>query len=159
LQAYFTSLGELLAPPIPVFEIAEWLGVRHVVIDRFNERQPNWSGAIRLRDGVVTMWTRGKDHQHHQRFTAAHELGHLLSGHVSEEEPEFRDNFRPMPPGDPRRLFERQANNYSAELLMPEVAVLEAGYRFGISNVSRLATEFRVSTVAMGYRLKNLGFA
>lgn len=86
-----------------------------------------------------------------QRFTMAHELGHVVLGHVVDGRMPKRDtNFAPR--GD---LDEVAANYFAASLLMPEKLVREmAEY---ITSVERLASRFRVSPSAMGNRLKNLG--
>lgn len=86
-----------------------------------------------------------------QRFTQAHELGHVVLGHVVDGNKPKRDaSFAPR--GD---LDEVAANYFAASLLMPEQLVREmAEY---ITNVEMLASRFRVSPSAMGNRLKNLG--
>ena len=55
------------------------------------------------------------------------------------------------------RLRERQANRFAAELLMPEVLVEQEVASRGADPV-RLACQFAVSDLAMGFRLVNLGY-
>lgn len=60
--------------------------------------------------------------------------------------------------GDIARL-ENEANQFAAELLMPQAAVRALMERYGgRASARRLATEFLVSIAAMRWRLKNLGF-
>jgi hypothetical protein len=55
--------------------------------------------------------------------------------------------------------MEKEANQFAAELLMPEAAVRALMERYGgRASARRLATEFLVSIAAMRWRLKNLGF-
>ncbi len=87
-----------------------------------------------------------------RRFTVAHELGHYVLGHG--ERP--RDGTRQFSAlnSDP---IEAAANRFAAELLMPYKSVLELVTEKGITSVSRLADIYKVSEIAMKYRLKNLG--
>ncbi|BAT68472.1 ImmA/IrrE family metallo-endopeptidase [Pseudomonas aeruginosa] len=84
------------------------------------------------------------------RFTIAHELGHVLLGHVNEGNPRERDtsfgNYNPI---------ERAANTFAAELIMPEQKVRELFS--GAQSVQQLSEIFGVSNAAMSYRLQNLG--
>ncbi|MCL1789261.1 MAG: ImmA/IrrE family metallo-endopeptidase, partial [Oscillospiraceae bacterium] len=58
-------------------------------------------------------------------WTMAHEVGHIMLGHLKDDEEE-----------------ERQANNFASELLMPELVMLELkrglGRKLGVHEVSRL---------------------
>lgn len=90
-----------------------------------------------------------------QRFTVAHELGHYALGHLSGGKTMWRDpteNFFSSS-RDPREV---EANRFAARLLMPADAV-KLAVRNGVKTVSELAQLFRVSEVAMKYRLMNLG--
>ncbi|MBD9653595.1 ImmA/IrrE family metallo-endopeptidase [Pseudomonas sp. PDM12] len=84
------------------------------------------------------------------RFTLAHELGHVLLGHVNEHNTQHRDttfgNYNPI---------ERSANSFAAALVMPEQRVRELFS--GATSVQQLAEAFGVSNAAMSFRLKNLG--
>lgn len=89
-----------------------------------------------------------------QRFTIAHELGHLLLGHVQPGERAHRDPLRNYD-AYYERPTERQANDFAAQLLMPESVVrMIAKDR---PSTRQLAQEFNVSSDAMGYRVRNLG--
>lgn len=86
-----------------------------------------------------------------QRFTIAHELGHVLLGHVSKGKKAKRDdNFNPRGDWD-----EVDANAFAAELLMPELHVREIVK--SMTSISDLASHFGVSPTAIRHRLKNLG--
>jgi Zn-dependent peptidase ImmA (M78 family) len=97
-----------------------------------------------------------------QRFTVAHEIGHLL---IHKGQPVFIDRFVRVNwrNGESNRE-EVQANAFAAELLMPRALVRKAIER-ALSRrrdvtpqelVSVLAKSFEVSAAAMQYRLTNL---
>jgi Zn-dependent peptidase ImmA (M78 family)/transcriptional regulator with XRE-family HTH domain len=77
------------------------------------------------------------------RFTAAHELGHLLlHGDVSA--------------GDP--ALEREADHFAAEFLMPTNVIRdELPSRFDIRRLAHLSERWGVSVQALVYRSKELG--
>jgi len=90
-----------------------------------------------------------------QRFTIAHELGHHLLNHTDATH-QFRDSPKDFALNVVSPV-ETEANKFAAELLMPKFAVEHFILNKGISSIPKLANLFSVSTVAMHYRLKNLG--
>ncbi|SFD85159.1 protein of unknown function [Thiohalospira halophila DSM 15071] len=92
-----------------------------------------------------------------RRFITAHELGHHVLGHASSKETVFRDDPSHFSSHatDPR---EREANQFAAEVLMPELAIRYFIQEKGITDLAELARKMQVSQVAMKYRLKNLGW-
>lgn len=86
-----------------------------------------------------------------QRFTQAHELGHVILGHVYEGSSPRRDS-RFDGSSDYK---ERDANVFAADLLMPEKYVRHQAGR--ITNISKLANFFGVSPWAVRIRLERLG--
>ncbi len=82
-----------------------------------------------------------------QRFTLAHELGHLLFHPISthHRDSEYRNNSP----------LETEANSFAVELLMPAWLVWEVAGQVGIDDLA-LANAFRVSTQAMKYRKRQL---
>lgn len=112
------------------------------------------SGQARLasdRDGSFYICEFNRDEvSYRRRFTIAHELGHVVLGHVDEENAPKRDTTFTNVDSD-----ERDANAFAASLLMPEKYVRKF-YR-SARNVQELADAFGVSTAAMNFRLKNLG--
>lgn len=85
-----------------------------------------------------------------QRFTQAHELGHVILNHVNKSTLQMRDvRF------ENRNSVEREANAFAAELLMP-ARWLPQLYR-DAKSASELAHTLGVSVTALRYRLKNLG--
>lgn len=87
-----------------------------------------------------------------QRFTQAHELGHVLLNHVAKGKSPRRDTTFKAQAGD---WIEIDANAFAAELIMPEKYVRHLASK--ITDIAKLAMEFGVSPWAMRYRLMNLG--
>ena len=89
----------------------------------------------------------------HQKFTVAHELGHIVLNHgdaLRDPTKNFnRYNF------DPKEV---QANQFAAELLMPISAINYYLGEVGEYSLERLSRIFGVSQMAINIRLKNLGF-
>jgi Zn-dependent peptidase ImmA (M78 family) len=93
-----------------------------------------------------------------QRFTLAHELGHLVLGHHAD----FHiDLFSPVSAGDPPEYdwrHERAANVFAASLLMP-ASLVRRDRVDGNQSLSVLARRYKVSEEAMGIRLIVLGLS
>lgn len=158
--------SELLAelgieePPVPVAQIAAAKGAS-VTYDTFDGEV---SGLLYRDEERKVIGVNSQHPLVRQRFTIAHEIGHLL---MHEGRPVFIDRLVRVNARDGSATNEEvEANAFAAALLMPrtlvEPAVADAVGRRG-ANVGReelfaeLAERFQVSAVAMGYRLTNLG--
>jgi Zn-dependent peptidase ImmA (M78 family) len=149
--------------PVPVDQIAERLGAR-LVFEAF-DRRDSLSGVLFKENGNITIAVNSEDPPTRQRFTIAHECGHLVMKHkgdifVDQTIRLQRDGMSGMAV-DP---LEIEANGFAAELLMPRSWVLkEYEKRLKGSSlkpeviVKDLARAFEVSPKAMEYRLANLG--
>lgn len=89
-----------------------------------------------------------------KRFTVAHEIGHIVS-HQGALTPglgfvDKRSN------GESGTASEIYANEFAAELLMPQQKLEEAIDQLGTSNIA-LASHFNVSLQSMAYRRQILG--
>jgi Zn-dependent peptidase ImmA (M78 family) len=87
-----------------------------------------------------------------QRFTVAHEFGHCILGH--ENAPRDDPAKYNLAVRDP---IERAANQFAAELLMPADALRKTVESGRMTHLEELARAFQVSSLAMDYRLSNLG--
>ena len=95
-------------PPVDVFAIAQRLGV--MLAEASSEE---WDGVVESdTDGRAVIYVRSDQALTRQRFTVAHELGHLL---LHEPGRRFRDSWSSTGVD----LAEVQANNFAAALLMP----------------------------------------
>jgi len=93
---------------------------------------------------------RGAANARRRRFTIAHEIGHFVL-HPGRLAPE-----RGGAVNEAWQLQEREADQFAAELLMPEDLVRAAVLEHG-GDVARLADRFDVSLKAMQARLRWLG--
>lgn len=105
-------------------------------------------GAVQSTEDTATIWVKDEPPPSRQRFTVAHELGHLL---LHQHGALFRDTHV----GTFDRAYdetERQANAFAAALLMPRF-LLETGIHYTHLTMRELARLFGVSPQAMEIRL------
>lgn len=143
--------------PIDVFRVATTLGVR--LVPRPDESLGNTVGRVTLDDGHgAVIEYRASDPSVRQRFTIAHELGHLVLGHVNPGRPCMQDEAGAFSRST-RDVVEAAANRFAMELLMPadtvEYLIERARMRPTLAN---MAAVLEVSEAAMHYRLKHLGW-
>lgn len=155
----------IAAPPVPVEQLARSLGAR-LSFEPFDD---DMSGML-YRDGDRAIIGINSAHaQTQQRFSIAHEIGHLL---LHEGRPMFVDksvrvNWRNADAALGEISEEVDANTFAASLLMPTALVKAAITRIVRQNdridtetlIRELADRFRVSQQAMEYRLVNVGIA
>jgi Zn-dependent peptidase ImmA (M78 family) len=110
------------------------------------------AGAL-WRNGVGSIvWVNGAQVVPRQRFTVAHELGHVRCGH--EDMPADTHETISGQTGDPREV---QANAFAAELLAPRRGVEKlVGRDPTLEDVVRLAAHFGISAAAGLYRCSTL---
>lgn len=147
-------------PPVPVEELAISLGADL----QYESYEGEVSGMLyRPVEGDPVIGVNSMHPPTRQRFTVAHEIGHLV---MHKGQPMFIDRFvRVNWRNGESANDEVEANAFAAELLMPRTFVAREVERVLSKrrNVTaqRLATElastFDVSAEAMQYRLGNLG--
>ncbi len=89
-----------------------------------------------------------------ERFTIAHELGHILR-HFPRMEQEGGLFFLEKKNSVSASLYEREADVFAAELLMPRQEAINAFHSY-TKNIQELADMFLVSKQAMKIRLEEL---
>lgn len=145
-------------PPVPVESITKKLGVILCPLPAEDEI----SGAIIRKDGRTVIAVNPAHHSNRQRFTIAHELGHLflheqLGEHVDQN---FRVAWRKASSLSGVNWVEIEANRFAAELLIPTKFLkrdLDSLESIDIRTVAVLANRYGVSKDAMKFRLTNLG--
>lgn len=162
------SQSSALSLPIDLMKIAEALGVRV----HFQTFEDEVSGVLLIKGGEKHVMVNKAHHPNRQRFSIAHELGHLIL-HDTNDDRLFIDTHM--------RLYqrvgsstskaysesgsattpqeEREANQFAAALLMPKPLLeKEANSRdlWDEFDVSTLAAHFAVSEQAMAIRLQQL---
>ncbi len=129
------------------------------------------SGAlIPLGEDEWGILVNSQHHPNRQRFTLAHELGHLLLHGYRTPNADKQFRLRDARSSEGSVLEEIQANQFAAELLMPRAMIMKAIDRHGFQHspaseseeaqfeelVAKLARDFRVSRQAMTVRLSSL---
>ena len=164
---------EQTKPPFDPFNMAESMGV--IVKREVDLREDDASGEIKLspRDNKkIEIWVDPLNVINRQRFTMAHELGHLVKDIL----PDF-ENFHDPIIDTPKTLKrdgasnpkEYAANRFAARLLMPKFSIIKESraiideYKDNNNNMisiidftSLMAERFVVSEIAMKIRLKTL---
>lgn len=146
---------EIESEPVDVFVIAERLGARI----QYENVDEELSGALYRDDGNgPVIGVNARHHPNRQRFTVAHEIGHLLL----HDEPVFVDRVfrRDKVSSEAVDPLEIEANGFAAALLMPKEFVVRrtnGSGPFRSEAVDRLASDFGVSSQAMTFRLERLG--
>ncbi|MFM0569128.1 ImmA/IrrE family metallo-endopeptidase [Paraburkholderia caledonica] len=138
--------------PVDPEKIARSMGVQ--VLREFG--MDGCSGQVQFENGWPVIRYDITEAPVRQRFTIAHEIGHIALGHLNGATTLFRDppsNFS-TGAGKPD---ETAANAFAADLLMPERVLRYVIHDRGVQDIARLANLFAVSQVAMRYRLMNLG--
>jgi Zn-dependent peptidase ImmA (M78 family) len=150
-------------PPVPVDRIVRDRGISLV----FQPFEGNISGMSYRGGSRKVIGVNSSHPAVRQRFTVAHELGHLelhpgkpmILDHV------IRVDFRDQRAATATDRQEIEANQFAAELLMPRDWVFGEVVRRTTAGVepeddalvAALANRFRVSQQAMQFRLVNLG--
>jgi predicted transcriptional regulator len=152
--------------PVPVYDLAKHYAQ---IVER--PLDPDISGAlIPLDTGGWTILVNSTHSSVRQRFTLAHELGHLrLHGYkTAHADRTFR--FRDARSSEGSAIEEIQANQFAAELLMPRDLVLKAAKTQSFDHapgsetedeefstwIADLAERFQVSRQAMTIRVSSL---
>ena len=147
-------------PPVAVEEVLAFYGL--TLTRERHER--GWSGTLRG-DCVVV---NGAHPGTRQRFTAAHELGHVRLGHTTLEpaclglEPDGRLPRRVLPAdvadavyAERTRVQEMEANEFAAELLAPR-AWVRSEWR-ELHSAEKMAERFGMSRQAMWIAIMRAG--
>ena len=150
------------APPVPVERIAKSLKAQL----RYSPLDDELSGMIYVKEGEPIIGVNALHHPNRQRFTIAHECGHLVLHKAQISKEVHVDKAFPMLMRDSVSAagvdeMEIEANFFAAELLMPEALLTKTldNEPFDIDDenaVSALARSFKVSPSAMRFRLGNL---
>ncbi|MEO9474604.1 MAG: ImmA/IrrE family metallo-endopeptidase [Cyclobacteriaceae bacterium] len=121
------------------------------------------SGMLIVKNGKAII---AFNHDHvdgRKRFTIAHEIGHFLLHYNNDgSEDLFLDKYKSTSVylrSNESNREETEANVFAANLLMPEFLLKEESAKYdeiGEKEIEDLANKFKVSSIAMTYRLQNL---
>ena len=134
---------------LPV-RISKLCGNMGIEIRRFIPAEGQIDGHTLIIDGVPRILVSKACSPQRARFTAAHELGHLLHGDVGRWE---LVNREPSPDDDP---LEQQANVFASRLLAPAIVLRDLGVTSAeeiarICDISKQAAEFRFVRLQLLY--------
>lgn len=146
-------------PSVSVDKIAKKLGAQL----RYSPLDQELSGMIYVKDDIPIIGVNALHHPNRQRFTIAHEIGHLRlhrsqitnEVHVDKDFPMLRRDTNAAAGID---NIEIEANAFAAELLMPEkfLKITLSDNYFDIDDdafIVDLAKKFKVSSQAIQLRL------
>ena len=144
------------APPVPIVAVAEALGATIL----FENVSDDISGGLYRRPEGPAIGVNAQHHPNRQRFTIAHEIGHLVL-HESEDYFIDRTFRRDSVSSAAIDEVEIEANKFAAALLMPknyvQASVEAYAQTLRSEDVEQLARHYKVSQQAMTLRLINLG--
>jgi len=154
--------NDISRPPVPIADLAESLDIDV----RYSPGKEDVSGALIRTDGSVVIAVNSVQHEHRQRFTIAHEIGHFLlhRGTRVHFDEDFRVNYRNALSSDAIDVGEIEANGFAAALLMPAHFLkkdwlrLKPDHESIAKAIQSLSARYKVSPRAMELRLRNLGF-
>ena len=145
--------------PVAIDEIIEAEGI----VLRKEPLEKDVSGMLVINGTQPVIGVNSGHTSNRQRFTMAHELGHYIL-HRNTSNVFFDESllfFRNQTSSEGTKRQEIEANNFAAELLMPEPAIREILEEpidaFNEYEVEELASEFEVSPQALTIRLTRLG--
>jgi Zn-dependent peptidase ImmA (M78 family) len=141
--------------PYPIKRILETLPYIQL---RFEDDLEDYSGYIEQQSDAWKIGINSYHSEKRQRFTMAHEFGHLLfhkeylslqDGPYKEKEILWRSSLF--------NKVENEANVFASELLMPKNEFIEKWEDLGEDCIEDIANYFEVSTQAVRYRAYKIG--
>ncbi|MBD3329600.1 ImmA/IrrE family metallo-endopeptidase [Candidatus Dojkabacteria bacterium] len=139
------------SPPVVLKKVLEYLEkeLQLTIHTQSRSLSDNLSGIyVRSNDTVGIMYNSNHS-VNRQRFTVAHEFGHLVLGHAHKD-PEHKEIGDINSEDDQ----EREANIFASELLMP-FKWLKKDMKDKSFTTLELSLRYRVSELALGWRLSN----
>lgn len=146
----------VVSAPVPVERLAKLEGV---LVQRA-ELDDALSGMVYIRDGLPIIGVNSRHHENRQRFTIAHELGHLLMHRTYIEAQIHVDTGftlrRDSVSATGTDAYEIEANVFAAHLLMPTSWIEDEAKESELDDeqgLAILARRFKVSVAALSNRL------
>jgi len=153
---------EMFSPRVPIFDLMDKIDIQWA-----HQQLPNYiSGASMIDKGTKVVTINSGHSENRQRFTAAHEIGHILlhNAALNLNEGTTAPLFRNEASSQGFDINEVEANHFAACLLMPKALIEQEIEKLCVkpfiteSTVTSLASTFGVSEVAMSIRLSKLNY-
>jgi len=133
--------------PVRISAICRELGID---VRRFVPKAGESDGHTLLINGRPVILVSSACSTQRARFTAAHEFGHIVLGHIGKA---GLVNREPSPDDDP---LEQQANVFASRILAPAIVLRDLGVRSAediakICDISKAASEFRWQRLQLLY--------
>ena len=148
--------------PVPVEKVAAFLGA----VVRYSELEESLSGLLHVKEGKPIIGVNSRHPANRQRFTIAHEIGHLelhreLIADQVHIDRKFPVLLRDEDSATGTRRIEVEANRFAAKLLMPSYLLVPMLKKQGFDideeePLKRLARKFLVSRQALEFRIRNM---
>lgn len=132
----------------------------------YEDFEDNISGLLVVKNGKHAIGVNKRHHSNRQRFTIAHEIGHLVLHHNDPKKNDIYIDkkwtyFRATEKGQRVDEQEKEANQFAAELLMPDRLVKQLIEKLGLTfadenDIPMLAGLLKVSEQALTIRLIDL---
>jgi Zn-dependent peptidase ImmA (M78 family) len=103
--------ANITKPPILLRDVVAYLQKDNDIQIRAWNLGTKVSGIQAIEDGTSFIAYNVSQHQHRQRFSVAHEIGHFVLGHTAAKNYDYE-------PGN-NNSYETEAFSFAAELLMP----------------------------------------
>lgn len=139
---------EITEPAVPDSIVTEFPRVDLVRFSRIPV-----SGSVHWSRGRWVIVVNRTEPRFRQRFSAAHELKHVLDWPFGEQ---LYPDWRGLSAAE---RAEQTADHFAACLLMPKAWVKRTYYDEGVTDLRRLSARFAVSQAAMRVRLTTLGMS
>ncbi len=132
--------------PVKVGRLCQQMGISL----RYYSPVDDNDGISTIIDGQATLLVSDRSHPMRQRFTAAHELGHILLGHVGKYQLVNRE------PSSSDNPIEQEANVFASRLLAPACVLWALDARTpeqiaALCQISYQAAAFRAERMALLY--------
>lgn len=143
------SMAGIKSAPVRLREVIKYIPAHYNLIVRgTKEHLPTGVYAVTYKDSGVTIIGYNENASvNRQKFSVAHELGHLYMGHLhgqSSIDLNSSDND------------EIEANQFAAALIMPP-SFIKQSIKSGVKNVDELARIYEVSSEAMWWQFTKNG--
>lgn len=146
---------EIYEPPVQVVEIAFKEGLNVFTLPK--EEMDNLSISGYINPVQNKIYVNRADPYVRQRFTIAHELGHWFMGHTKDTQAYSNFVFRSSVKDANRNVWEREADYFAANLLMPKHFIEKFLKTYPWVTNKDFASMFGVSLTALEIRRNFLG--